>query len=444
MAAPSEGQLVPYALVRPGTEAVYTGETSEAAIDAPEWPLQRCTDADGNVYVRWPTWTWQRPPEEGEDWGCPEINALNAMQVALGPLDDETRRLRAHMGSLVPCDNGFPVALDEILCAIGTGRLPGVPFHAGCFMGGMFYDTRGTQPGQVESMRIIRTVVTEYMDGARACDLVHRFPHAAGFIDRMYRWLGPADELTEVQRLLLERMLLPFSFFAKDTEDHALVDAECFGPGGRGARLDARIAQLAGVPPIRRVHEREFREHREAIDDPERRALYGVCCHIASGVHGLSDCHHATFHRIEYWLYGIGTGNSPDGPSPVIPSRRMGAERERLGRLLFGYVLGLDRWLLGVPMQFVLLDLAHLDLGLDPHNEVLRVYACLGDDRAPLKQWLAGSLWFLLANQPMLGNPAGLFERRHRHLVEAAERAGLSLREWMDALLAAPSGASVE
>jgi len=45
---------------------------------------------------------------------------------SLGPLDDETCALRAHIASLVPCDSGFPVTVDEILNAIGTGRLPQV------------------------------------------------------------------------------------------------------------------------------------------------------------------------------------------------------------------------------------------------------------------------------------------------------------------------------
>jgi hypothetical protein len=71
-------------------------------------------------------------------------------------------------------------------------------------------------------------------------------------------------------------------------------------------------------------------------------------------------------------------------------------ERERLGRLLFGYVLGLDQWLKGTPMQFLLLDLGHVDLGFDPKNEILRVYAYLGEERTALKEWLAACLWYLM------------------------------------------------
>ena len=106
--------------------------------------------------------------------------------------------------------------------------------------------------------------------------------------------------------------------------------------------------------------------------------MYEVCGAIASGVYTLSDCHHNTFRYIEGWIHGVGRGR------PGIPTHKAGSDGERLGRLLFGYVLGLDRWLLGVPMQFLLLDLGHIDLGFDPKNEVLRTYAYLGDERTPV------------------------------------------------------------
>jgi len=302
-------------------------------------------------------------------------------------------------------------------------------------MGGMFYGTRGTQPHHAHSMRTIRTVVTEYLAGRPEEALIAELPHAAGFIKRAYEWLGPVQNLTQVQRLMLERMLLPFEFFTAENEDPEEVNANCFEEHGRGAELDAQIAELADLPAICPVHLRQFRQNREAISDPEKRALYENCCHIASGIHGLSHCHHATFHRIEYWIHGIGTGRSPDSPPPVIPTRKMGAERERLGRLLFGYMLALDKWLLGRPLQFLLLDLGHKDLGCDPTNEILRVYAYLGEDRTPVKEWLAACLWHNLAYHPMRGNPAGLFGHRHKGLVDHAAELGVSVREWMDARL---------
>jgi len=102
-----------------------------------------------------------------------------------------------------------------------------------------------------------------------------------------------------------------------------------------------------------------------------------------------------------------------------------------MGHLLFGYVLGLDKWWVGVPMQFLLLDLGHIDLGFDPKNEILRVYAYLGGERTPVKEWLAACLWHNLMYSLMdANNPAGLV--RHKNLLERAAQAGISPREWMD------------
>ncbi len=81
-------------------------------------------------------------------------------------------------------------------------------------------------------------------------------------------------------------------------------------------------------------------------------------------------------------------------------------------------------------MQFFLLDLGHKDLGFDPKNEVLRVYAYLGEERTPVKEWLAACLWHNLSYNPIDGNPGGLV--RHKNLFDLAIHVGISMREWMD------------
>ena len=43
--------------------------------------------------------------------------------------------------------------------------------------------------------------------------------HATGFIQRTYDWLGPVTKLGQVQRLMLERVLLPFEYFTKRRDD---------------------------------------------------------------------------------------------------------------------------------------------------------------------------------------------------------------------------------
>jgi len=414
-------RLVPYEMVEPGFEAIYTGEQAEPGSERQEGPTTVLGDEEGRAIRRWSTWTWTWADQEA-NWGD-EIKHINAMQEALGPLDDDTRMIRAHIGSLVPCDAGFPIAVDDLLAAIGRGRFTELSVHNGCWCGGMWWESRGTQWGQEEALAAIETCAREYMAGTSVEALAERFPSARGSICRMADWLGPADQLTELQRLMIERMLLPFEFYAGRSRDYGEVNHNCFEEGGRGRELDSRISALAGLPKVHFRHTREFRENLESIDDPQKRELYDVHSRIANGIHGLSDCHHATFRYVETWLHGIGTGKVS------IPTRPSGAEKERLGRLIFGYALGLDRWLLGAPMQFLLLDLGHIDLGFDPKNEILRVYAHLGDERTPTKEWLAACLWYNLAHN----DHGGLC--RHAELVRKADELGISVREWMDAAL---------
>lgn len=419
---PQSGEFAPCASVPIGFEAVYTGQTDLAAIDSFDGDLAYSADGSDNVIMRYSLWGFCYAKEE--DW-TDEIRLINRMQARLGPLDDQTRAVRAHIASLVPCDSGFPVTVDEILNGIGTGRLPQPAFHPGCWLS---RGTRTTQPGQAESMGVIENVLRAFLDGQSQDTLIVQYPYARGFVERTYAWLGPVAQLTEIQRLMLERMLLPFPFFAKRTEDRGRVFADCFGGDGRGKALDTEISALAGLPEIHANYRQEYRDKLASIAEPGKRALYTICGHIADCVSELSDCHHSTFRRIERWIHGIGTLTWD------IPTRQAHSESVRLGRALLGYSLGLDRWLQGIPMPFLLLDLGHVDLGFDPKNEILRAYAYLGEERTPVKEWLAACLWFNLALMP----PASLYKwgRRHEELLETASTQGISVRQWMDVALA--------
>jgi hypothetical protein len=283
----TDRRLVPYHLVSPGFEAIYTGEKSAEPIHEPGWPITRSTDEAGNVIERWSVWTWT--PLNGElSWNA-EINAINRMQVALGPLDDETRRMRAQIGSLVLCDPGVPVTVDALLDAIGRGRLGERPFHNGCWCDSMAWDARGTQPRQVEVMQILEDCLTAYLDGISLEALTQRFPDAEGFLQRMYAWLGPLEALPKVKKLMLERILLPFQYFTKRDLDYAAGELDCFGEGGRGAQLDERIAALAGLPKIYPDYRGEFRVNLQSLRDPEQQELYRICGAIAHSLHHLSD-----------------------------------------------------------------------------------------------------------------------------------------------------------
>jgi hypothetical protein len=256
---------------------------------------------------------------------------------------------------------------------------------------------------------------------------VEHYPYAKDFVKRTYEWLGLREDMTEVQLLLMERMLLPFMFFTKRNPNQHEAYLDCFKPGGQGKAIDAKLSALVGLPEIHANFTKEYKSNLELIEDGNKKKIYRIAGHIANGVSELSDCHHNTFRYIERWVHAIGTLTWD------IPTRQAHTESTRLGRLLFGYALGLDRWLQGVPQQFLLLDLGHIDLGFNPKNEILRVYAYLGDNHSPVKEWLAACLWYTLVLMP----PASLYKWGHRHksLLARAEENGISIRAWMDAVL---------
>ena len=443
MANEKKNKLVPYDAVSPGFEAIYTGKKSSSEGEKEDIITTLTSDNAGNEIRKWSVVSWTFPGQE-KDWDV-EIKHINNMQSKLGDLDDSTRQIRAHIASLVPCDSGFPVTVDELLNAIGRGKLDEPSFLNGCWCSGMWWEQKPTQPLHIESMNIVHTVLTGYLAAKGKEEFVKRYPHAAGFINRTHEWLGPVDKLTDVQKLMMKRMLLTIDFFTKtsDTTDSGprsqfsdvstmqegeMLVKELFGEDGRGAKLDAEISKKAGLPQIHPRWDPKFKENLESLKNPQKKELYRTCSAIASGVYTLSDCHHNTFRIIENWIYGIGAGKSS------IPTRKAGTERERIGHLLFGYVLGMDKWLVGVPMQFLLLDLGHIDIGFEVKNEILRVYAYLGEKRTPVKEWLAACLWHNLMYSYMdANNPAGLVH--HKELLERAEQVGISLREWMDSVL---------
>lgn len=381
------------------------------------------------------------PAGNGERWDLPtwgpdeEVAVLTGLLSSLGSLDDDTRKLRAHVASLTGCDSGIPATIDEILEGIGRGHLIEPALRNGCDHPGFFVSVRSSQPRQKECMRIVHEVITSRLADEPPAGLVARYPFAEGFINHTYEWLPPQNALSEIQNLLIERMLLPFEFFLEASHaDPAFEQAcvlelsnsvmkKCYEPGGRGSEIDAEIERIAHLPKIEMAYPQQAQKTK--ISDRGKRELYVLCCSLAHGLHTLCDCHHSTFRWIENWVYAIGTGHWG------IPTRRPGSESERLFRLMFGYLLGLDKWLLGIPEQFLLLDLGHIDLGLDPKNEIVRVYAYLGAERSPVKTWLAAYLWTNL----MYNTGGPLWRNRHRRRLEQAEAKGVSIRVWMDTRL---------
>jgi hypothetical protein len=440
--AKKKDELVPYDQVSPGFEATYTGETSATPVRENEMVTTLHSDEDGNLIRQWSTIPWIFPDKEAgwkEGAWDDTVKCLHEMQSKLGSLTDSIRRIRAHITSLIPCDSGLPVTVDELLFAIARGKLDRSSFKNGCLCSGMAQQMKSSQPGQTESVRTIHAVLNAYLAGEPEENALKAHPPAAGFINRSYQWLGAVSQLSKVQRKMLDRMFLIIDFFAKTSlhgagiesslEGSELQDLEDLGKdlfydeNGRGARLDAEIADQAGLPKIYPQWNPEFKKTLDKLEEPGKKELYEVCCAIAAGVQTLSDCHHNTFRYIEGWIHGIGTGRLG------IPTRKAQAEKQRLGHMLFGYALGLDKWLMRVPMQFLLLDLGHKDLGFDPRNNILRVYACLGEEVTAVKEWLAACLWYNLVHNEQ----GGLIS--HTDLIGQCKDKGVTVDEWMESVL---------
>jgi len=174
MGARAKDELVPQELLELGFEARYTGSTDIAAHKSDELRTY-AADADGNVYMKYSAWGFAHAtPDKWND----EIRYINSLQAQLGPLDDKTRQIRQHIASLVCCDNGVPVTLDEALNAIGTGALPANPFHAGCWMG--IEQQRTTQPGEAAAMKVVEDVLRGLLAGRPKQEFLAAHPHAHG------------------------------------------------------------------------------------------------------------------------------------------------------------------------------------------------------------------------------------------------------------------------
>jgi hypothetical protein len=418
-------KLVPYHMVSPGFEAVYTGrKTSENDEKLVDVIVTRTSDDEGNEIRRWTTWGMTMPGDEA-NWG-EDIKLINRMQEKLGILDDKIRQIRAHIGSLVLCDNGVPLTIDEILDSIGRGELREPSFHNGCWMCAQWWESKTTQPFQHESIQGIELILNHYLAGKASDELIGKYPYAKGFVRHVYEWIGPVEKLTELQKLMLKRFFLPFDYLTGRTEDFMPVHNNCYEKGGEGEAIDREISKIADLPEIFANYKDEYKKNLETITDPLKKELYKICGSMVHGLHGLSDCHHSTFRWLERWIHAIGTGKWE------IPSRNEESERKRLGSLLFGYSLALNKWLLDIPMQCTLIDLGHMGLDVDPKNEILRVYAYLGD-RTPIKEWLAACMWYKVTFEP----PASLYKWgwAYKDLTEHITQKGINLREWIDKVM---------
>ncbi len=126
----------------------------------------------------------------------------------------------------------------------------------------------------------------------------------------------------------------------KGFQAHNTIFQTCFGEDTRGSRLDTEIYKLAGLPTIPLGQYEKYLKTIKTISDSQQRELYKVCNQVVNGIYELLDCHYNTFRAIENQIYGIAKGKQGIHP------HKSGSERIRPGRLLFGYALGIDKWLL--------------------------------------------------------------------------------------------------
>lgn len=87
----SSQRLVPYNLLSPGYEAIYTSRKARAEPQSTEGPCLIEADDEGNEVMRWSLWSWTGVLLES-DWD-EDIKHINGMREALWPLSDEARKI---------------------------------------------------------------------------------------------------------------------------------------------------------------------------------------------------------------------------------------------------------------------------------------------------------------------------------------------------------------
>jgi len=434
-------KFVPYEKLLPGFEAVYIPK-SWKIVNTRGQPSLRYIDEEKNPVEKWSVWTWTFPhqwPKENEWWMHEEINIINSMQFRLGEISEEIRQIRSHIGSLVLCHERVPLSINEILRSIGQGKLVPDIGKAGCWPGGMghYGDLSLQKYSEKESaieIQIIEKIILGYLYNVDINKLYQDHPYATGFITRVYNWLGPREKLEEWQELLLKRMLVPFEFFSKRNKNYWDMKRVCFEKGLLGNQIDQKISEILNLPEIPPSLDKDawekYNENLNLIQDPTKKRIYEIAYTISRGLFGLSDCHHNKYRIIENWIHMIGTLKMS------IDERKHGTERRRLGQILFSYAFGLDKWLLGIPMNFTLLDLGYIDINFDIKTPLLYIYESLGPKNA-VKQWLAACLWYNLCYNSMGGleNFDEKMQPKYKEIHEFARKYGLSWRQWMDSAL---------
>ena len=374
--------LAPYERTRPGYEL----GVSAASLGLSE----HFPDAGGGFYEVNLWALWKRADQAALD---PEKQAVDRMQLALGPLSDGDRYVRLQIACLARCFWTFPATVDLILDGIAAGQpnlsagisceppwtglrvillRRNAPANAAPPEMAALHHQQGLDPRRdprQQRLRAYLQILTWWMAGGRLDLLTTELaaaapadsPAAADFpaadlpladlAAQIYQRLGGPD-----RRKLLLTQLLTWHISAWAIPRPAVLP---------GTPLDP---QLLGVwSPLESAIARELGEDGAAA---ARR--------IARN-HDQGSCHHAFLRHLDHIIAEIGAG------CPVaLPGA--GEERRRVLGAVTGYAHSIGSWLAGRSLPEA--------AALFPPAEPIcaRVYAAL-QAPTPRKRWLAACLW---------------------------------------------------
>lgn len=353
--------LAPYSETRPGFELL-TG-TSEHFPSVAENRYQVC---------HWDIWATDDPTERDA-----VRQRLNAMQMALGSLDDEARFVRLQIACLQRCWWEFPTNVDVVLRGIGSGtvNLDGrvscePPWSELCTRLRLLRNHPAGDAGRYQTAEQEYGLLTDRRAQARHymtildwwtfggdLELVQQaLPEGAAAADRIYRWLGPP---TPLKALYVQKVRVSLGWHAFPSKSSAIPSKSI---------TETLMTAIGSALP---------EDGSDVGSMIERRDL----------------CHHAFFRHVDGQLAAIGAGARVAMPGA-------GEERRRIHEAVTNYVHGLCSWLAGRPIE----DAAAV---WPPSDSTVRlIYTALGEP-TPVKRWLAACLWkHLQDNQAQHGRGA--------------------------------------
>ena len=332
--------LAPYAETCPGFEVLF-GPSEHFAVD----------DANRYRVCIWNIWAKNDPAEQDV-----EKQRINAMEVALGSLDDETRYIRLQIACLQRCYYAFPHTVDAVLRGIGAGVVQldtnvscEPPWHG---LRLILRQRRGMPPEAAANERHMLayayfTILNGWLASADLVWVKQILPMHAALAETIYQRLGLPDTAKSLQVQRLCTSLLIFAFPSLEPWD---------------SRWDR--------------HTYLMQMQTSLIDTGGREDKLGK---LIDGNINRGTCHHSFFRHLDYQIGMIGTG-------VPIELDGKGEERRRIQDAVTNYVHAMGSWLAHrTPEEAINI--------WPPAEEIIgNVYAILGTE-TPVKRWLVALLW---------------------------------------------------